>query len=191
MNQCEACGKEVNRKELLFTEDRMGYCANPFTCNEKHPNSVGNIVARQGAVKMHTEEELETSIYENLNVSDEVKNRIMKIATKPQSIRLSKIDIAYYVLELQERKHLTSISEAVRYCIEKTMREEPLETMEEVEESTIIRMEPEPEPDQEPTMELEPIVKKGKAKVTVLPKAKDLIMAQIEEKDEKEEELIF
>lgn len=125
--KCTACEKELAKKEALYTEDKLPYCVNPFTCNDQHPNSVENIVARKGAVKMFTEDELESNTFDNLNVTQEMKERIMKVATKPQSIRLFKVDIAYYVLQLKESKNLASISEAVRYCIEKTMEDEPLD----------------------------------------------------------------
>lgn len=127
MTKCTACLKELGKKEVMFTEDKQPYCINPFTCNDLHPNSVQNIVARGGAVKMFTEEELETSIFDRFNISDELKERIMKVANKPQSIRLSKYEIAYYLLQLQAYKELSSISEAVRYCVNLAMKQEPIE----------------------------------------------------------------
>lgn len=192
---CTACNKELMKKEPLYTEERLPYCPNPFSCNENHPNSPKNIIERLGAVKMFSEDELEQNIFETLDVSKEMKERIMKVATKPQSIRLSKVDVAYYVLKLQEEKELSSISEAVRYCIEIAMGVEPIDAaMEglsvpepnedskflfenEVEELEEIErfIEREPEPVE---------VKKG---VKVISKAKDLIMAQIEEKEESNE----
>lgn len=187
--KCTACEKELTRKEALYTEDKLPYCPNPFACSDKHPNSVPNIVERKGAVKMFTEEELEVNTFENLNVSPEMRKRIMKVATKPQSIRLFKVDIAYYVLQLQESKGLSSISEAVRYCIEQTMEREPLdnevenipdESSNEVMETEIVFDEQTPEP-------IKAIIKKPTVKV--VPKAKDLIMNQIEKKDE--DELVF
>jgi Arc/MetJ-type ribon-helix-helix transcriptional regulator len=125
--RCSACGRELNRKEVLYTEDRRPFCSNPFVCNQDHPNSPDNIIARNGAIRMYSEEELERSIFESLHVSDEMKERIIKVATKPQSIRLSKVDIAYYILQLQETKGFSSISEAVRYCIQLAMQVEPME----------------------------------------------------------------
>jgi hypothetical protein len=124
--KCVACSKELNKKDVIFTEDKQPYCSNPFTCNEHHPNSVTNIVKRGGAVKMFTEDELENSIFDRLQVSNEVKERVIKIANKPQSIRLSKYEIAYYLLMLQESKGLASISESVRYCVNIAMTQEPI-----------------------------------------------------------------
>lgn len=125
--KCHACGKELTKKELLFTEDKLPFCNNPLTCNDEHPNSVKNILARQGAAQMFTEEQLETNTFENLNVSDEMKERIVKIATKPQSIRLSKVDIAYYLIQLQDKHNFTSLSEAIRHCVHVAMNLEPAE----------------------------------------------------------------
>lgn len=128
MMKCLACGKEGTKKEILLTEDKQPYCANPFTCNEYHPNSVQNIVERAGAVKMFTEDELEENIFDKLDVSDEMKERIMKIATKPQSIRLTKLEIAHYLIALQDqREDINSISEAVRYCVNVAMEVSPLQ----------------------------------------------------------------
>lgn len=142
--KCHACGKEQSKKELLYTEEHQAYCVNPFTCNELHPNSVKNIVERGGAVKLYTEEELEKTAFERLDVPDEVKDRIRKIADKPQSIRLSKTDIAYYLIRLQEAKGLNSLSETIRYCVAKTMEVEPLDGSK--QQAAAVEPEPEPEP---------------------------------------------
>jgi hypothetical protein len=128
--KCTACGKEHTKKEIIYTEDKLPYCGNPFTCNDAHPNSIKNILANQGAVKMFTEEELAVNNFETLNVTAEMKERIMKIATKPQSIRLSKLEIAHYLIMLQDTKKLSSISEAVRYCVSLAMRAEPVQEQE-------------------------------------------------------------
>lgn len=135
--RCTACNQELNRKEVVFTEDKLPYCPNPFACNDNHPNSVQNILARGAAVKLFTEVELEDNIFDRLNITDEMKDRILKVATKPQSIRLSKYEIAYYLLALQEDKGLSSISEAVRYCVNLAMKEMPLS-----KEGKIVPMQP-------------------------------------------------
>ena len=125
--KCVACGKEQIKKDLLFTEDKEAVCVNPFTCTEEHPNSVKNIVARGGAVKLFNEAELEDNAFEKLDVSDEMRDKIMKVSTKPQSIRLSKIPIAHYVVaKMDENPDLNSISEVVRHCVEIAMTVEPL-----------------------------------------------------------------
>lgn len=122
--KCIACSKENLKRETVYTEDKTPYCHNASTCNEQHPNSVENILARQGAVKLYSEEELDSVIFENLNVSSDMKNRIIKVATKPQSIRLSKIDIAHYLVNLQETMGMSSLSEAIRYCVTIAMQKE-------------------------------------------------------------------
>lgn len=129
--RCVACFKEGTKKDFLFDENKNVYCVNPFTCNENHPNSVKNIIARGAAVKMFTEEELELNFFEINGVSDEVKERVLKVATKPQSIRLSKFDIAHYLLQLQDLRGLASISEAVRYCVMYTKRNMPIDASDE------------------------------------------------------------
>lgn len=125
--KCSACGRELTKKDVLYTEDRRPFCRNPFECNDEHPNSAKNIIERQGTVQMYSEEELERDILENLDISDEIKERVVKLATKPQSIRLSRVDIAYYLIRLQEAKGFSSLSEAIRYCISLAMQVEPIE----------------------------------------------------------------
>lgn len=191
---CTACNIELMKKDVRYTEDRLPYCGNPMTCSEEHPNSPKNIIERLGAVKMFSEEELERNIFETLDVSEEMKERIIKVATKPQSIRLSKMDVAYYVLKLQEAKELASVSEAVRYCIELAMTTQPIGELlepssEPIEEPEVFNPEIEELEEVARFVEPEPVeVKKG---VKVIPKAKDLIMAQIEEKEEEPEENKF
>jgi hypothetical protein len=125
--KCVACQKELTKKDLLFTEDKEAVCVNPFTCTDEHPNSVKNIIARGNAVRLFNESELEDNTFEKLNVSDEMKAKIMKVSTKPQSIRLSKIPIAHYVVaKMEENPELNSISEVVRHCVEIAMTVEPL-----------------------------------------------------------------
>lgn len=162
MTKCTACFKELSKKDVVFTEDKVPYCKNPFECGDIHPNSVVNIVARGGAIKMYTEVELEDNIFDRLHISSEMKERIIKVASKPQSIRLSKYDIAYYLLQLQATKELASISEAVRYCVNFTMAKEPIDVPVNdvpVDESS----------DNEEILAPTPIMKKGKG-VKIIPK---------------------
>jgi hypothetical protein len=126
--KCAACNKELTRKEAMFTKEREPYCPNPFECEHMdHPNSVQNIVARGGAVTLFTDEQVQVDTIKNLNVSPEMMERIQKVATKPQSIRLNRQDISYYLLKLQETQKMASISEAVRYCVNYTMEHAPIE----------------------------------------------------------------
>lgn len=187
MTKCVACFKELGKKDVVFTEDKHPYCSNPFVCNDAHPNSVQNIIARGGAVKMFTEEELETSIFDRLAISDEMKDRIMKIASKPQSIRLSKYEIAYYLLQLQESKDLASISEAIRYCVNLAMRVEPVDgveapdSIESPDEPTLFeQMSGITEAHTDPH-----VVEKSKG-VKIIPKGKDLVMAQIDNQSDED-----
>lgn len=192
--KCLACSKDLNKKEVVFTEDKKAYCINPFTCNTAHPNSPENILERGGAVKMYTDEELENNLFERLDVSQEMKDRILKIATKPQSIRLSKYEIAFYLLQLQETKGFSSISESVRYCIEYTMQHEPVE-IPQIENRIVEVNLDEEKPEQEPLFageetKPEPIVKK--AKVTIVPKQEEVdLEPEKEEEKEKENEVML
>jgi hypothetical protein len=127
--KCTACAKDLPRKEAMYTKEREPYCSNPFNCNDLHPNSVKNIIARGGAVTLYTEDQIELDMLQKLNLSPEMKARITTVATKPQSIRLNRQDLAYYVLQLQENHNMSSISEAVRYCVNYTMDHQPIETV--------------------------------------------------------------
>jgi hypothetical protein len=127
--KCAACGKERERKHMMFTKDQSAYCPNPFECkHDLHPNSVKNIVNRGGSVDLLTMEEIDKDVLKNLNLTPEMRDRIQKVATKPQSIRLNRQDIAYYLLKLQETHNMASISEAVRYCVNYAMENAPIET---------------------------------------------------------------
>lgn len=193
--KCHACSRELSRKEVLYTKDRLPYCNNPMVCNDDHPNSVKNILARGGAAQMFTEDELESNIFETLNVSAEMKDRIMKIATKPQSIRLSKVDIAYYLIMLQDKHDMSSLSEAIRHCVHVAMNVEP---MDEIPAPAVVVVEPvaiedtnlQPVDNQrDPISNPVPIGEETGIKIVVGDKvsAKDLIMKQIEEKKQEEE----
>jgi hypothetical protein len=95
-----------------------------------------------------------------------MKERILKIATKPQSIRLSKVDVAHYLVKLQDsNEDLDSLSACIRYCVQKTMALEPIAdvvTPEEQdprtlphikEEEEVVEPEPVPEEPEEEEME--------------------------------------
>ena len=166
--KCVACSKELTKKEALYTKDRQAYCVNPFACTDAHPNSTANILKRQGAVTLYTEDQLESTIFESLNVPEHIKERIVKVATKPQSVRLSKIDIAYYLVALQETKGFSSLAEAIRYCVDIAMEQEPILGIERKEKPATLPEKPsgivavvpevEPQPKKEEPEESETIV---------------------------------
>lgn len=197
--KCHACSRELTRKEVLYTKDRLPYCNNPMQCNEDHPNSVKNILGRNGAEPMYTEEELESTIFDTLAVSDEMKDRITKIATKPQSIRLSKVDIAYYLIRLQDKHEMSSLSEAIRHCVHVAMNVEPMDeipapAIEVIEPVAIEDTNLQPVDDQlDPISNPVPIGEETGIKIVVGEKVnvKDLIMKQIEENKEEEEDFVF
>jgi hypothetical protein len=175
--KCTACERDITKKETLYTEDKLPFCNNAMVCNEEHPNSVKNILARQAAVEMFTEDELETNLFENLGVSAAMKERIMKIATKPQSIRLSKVDVAHYLIKLQDsNESLDSLSACIRYCVQKTMEHEPIESTPEQEDPRTMphHIEEVPEAaepvaevvEPEPTPEPEPVTKEDEDEFT-------------------------
>lgn len=163
--KCTACDKELIKKDTVFTEGKAPFCNNPFECNDMHPNSAAAIVSRGGAIKMYSEADLDNVLFSNLNVPEKTKERIIKVATKPQSIRLSKMDIASYLVQLQEEHEMASLSEAIRYCVNIAMQVAPNpiheNRPERIEPSTFVvnnepTPEPEPEVEQAPEPEKEP-----------------------------------
>lgn len=196
--KCHACSRELSRKEVLYTKDRLPYCNNPMVCNDEHPNSVKNILTRGGAAQMFTEDELESNIFETLNVSEAMKERIMKIATKPQSIRLSKVDIAYYLIMLQDKHEMSSLSEAIRHCVHVAMNVEPMDLIP-APAVTVVEPVAIEDTNLQPIIDTPVKIDKGGIKIVVGDKeekisTKDLIMKQIEDKKQEEspeEDFVF
>lgn len=124
--KCVACEKDLPKKETVYTESKEAYCINPFTCNENHPNSPQNIVARGNAMKLFTEKELDHYQTENLDLSQIEKEKIHRIVTKPMTVRINQVPLAYYLLQVQEEYGLGSLSESIRMCVEQMSIHSPI-----------------------------------------------------------------
>jgi hypothetical protein len=123
---CAACGKERKKKGIMYDpETFMPYCDNPYVCNDKHPNSPVNLIARGGELKLIALEEAELKFnqYVVMNQPDkEIAEKIRKMVKNPTTVRIGDPRTAEFILELQKKFAFGSVAEAIRYCIE-TVRE--------------------------------------------------------------------
>jgi hypothetical protein len=117
--KCLACQRELSKKETLYDENHDPFCSNAAICNDEHPNSVKNILARQGAATLYTEKELEVNEYENLNLPEDVKDQVLKMVKRPTTVRISDVSLAVHLVQLKDNYGLSSISEAIRFCVQK------------------------------------------------------------------------
>lgn len=141
---CVACGKM--RKKLMYHPETLApYCVSPYICTVHHPNSVDQVLERGKEIKFI---DLETAIREHKeklieNYNREEVERIRRLATQPQSIRLSDPEIAEFIVSIMKTESLSSVSEAVRYCVGIAMRQYHAEEEEE---------QPEPVPEHVPEL---------------------------------------
>lgn len=123
---CSACGKERKKKGVLYhPETFMPFCDNPWVCNDEHPNSPKNLIARGVELELiHLEEaELKFNQQVVLNQPDpEIAQKIRKMVKNPTTVRIGDPRTAEFILELQKKFGFGSVAEAIRYCIE-TVRE--------------------------------------------------------------------
>lgn len=123
---CSACGKERKKKGILYhPETFMPFCDNPWVCNDDHPNSPKNLIARGGELELIQLEEAELKFNQQvvLNQPDpEIATKIRKMVKNPTTVRIGDPRTAEFILELQKKFAFGSVAEAIRYCIE-TVRE--------------------------------------------------------------------
>lgn len=123
---CSACGKERKKKGILYhPETFMPFCDNPWVCNDEHPNSPKNLIARGGELELIQLEEAELKFNQQvvLNQPDpEIAQKIRKMVKNPTTVRIGDPRTAEFILELQKKFGFGSVAEAIRYCIE-TVRE--------------------------------------------------------------------
>jgi hypothetical protein len=123
---CAACGKERKKKGILYDPTTfMPYCDNPWVCNDEHPNSPKNLIARGGELELIALEEAELKFnqYVITNQPDkEIADKIRKMVKNPTTVRIGDPRTAEFILEVQKKFAFNSVAEAIRYCIE-TVRE--------------------------------------------------------------------
>lgn len=129
---CTVCNENRKRKGILYhPETFLPYCANPFDCNEDHPNSPDNVAKRaieHGSVeagKMNMlpfdEAEVQFQIWLETHHDAEEAERIRRMTTRPVTFRVGNYEIAEFLLKYQDAVGAKSVSDVVRYCIEQMM----------------------------------------------------------------------
>jgi Arc/MetJ-type ribon-helix-helix transcriptional regulator len=125
---CTACGQERKQKDKLAyrPETFEAYCVSYYFCNEEHPNSPKNILKNQGETILISYEEAKEKYEEWLEANHEnpekVK-RIRKMVEAPMTLRLNSPDMAAFILDLQQEMQFTSISDTIRFCIQRMQEE--------------------------------------------------------------------
>jgi hypothetical protein len=125
---CTACGQERKQKDKLayHPETFEAYCVSYYFCNENHPNSPKNVLKNQKETILIPYEEAKEKYQEWLEVNHEnpakVK-RIQKMVNAPMTLRLNSPDMAGFILDLQQEMQFTSISDTIRFCIQRMQEE--------------------------------------------------------------------
>lgn len=124
---CAACGAHRRRKTILYDPRTLeAYCHTPYICNEEHPNSTKNLLQRGSELELVTYEDaqqlLKAALEANLSVGTEA-DQVRRMVLAPTSIRISDPDLAKFLLDLKKEEGLSSISDAIRYCVWQVMKE--------------------------------------------------------------------
>lgn len=122
--RCTACNMERKPKNLRFDpKDFKPYCANPWSCNEDHPNSPKNLIRNQKETMLveHAQAHAAYETYLRLHYanSDRVQ-QMHKMLKHPTQFRITDPEQANYLLDLQEQIDAGSLAEVIRYCIDFT-----------------------------------------------------------------------
>lgn len=122
---CAACGKERKSKALRYdTTDFNPYCENPYICNEDHPNSVKNLIAKQRETKLIDHDEAVEAYRKHLSAvyeDSDIVQKIHRMLTSPVTVRVQKPEMAKFLVEFQKEHNIDSLSEAIRHCVEVMM----------------------------------------------------------------------
>lgn len=172
---CSACGRERSKtKSILFDPNTLyPYCESPYICSSDHPNAPANLLKRGAELKLIPLSEAQKLFKEYLikTVGDPEKIlRIRNMVDKPMTIRIGDPELARFILELQDMYQMSSVSDAIRYCIQ-TMKENKegyidkvAEVRDELEQkqvekiliNSVEKQEPIVEPEPEPVLETIP-----------------------------------
>jgi Arc/MetJ-type ribon-helix-helix transcriptional regulator len=119
---CNACGVERKKTKVLYDPDQfMPYCEHPYICNDEHPNSPKNMIARGEELKLLELADATEKFHQwlALNHPDKEKAaRIRRMVTQPITIRIGSPEMAQFVLDLQDEFSFSSVSDTIRYCIQ-------------------------------------------------------------------------
>lgn len=123
---CNACGVERRKKNIAYDPTNfMPYCDNPYICNEDHPNSPKNLIARGAELQLLSYEEAQAKFADWVAMSHpdrEIAEKIRRMVMYPISVRIGDPGLAQFILEFQQEFQMDSISDTIRYCVQR-MRE--------------------------------------------------------------------
>lgn len=147
---CTACGLARKKKMLIYDENLRPFCASHWVCNENHPNHPNQrelhghvlLMSYEEAQKMHLDA-----------MSEHEFEQFKNYMTKPISIRISDIQTLLFLRDLQIDAGLGSFSEAIRYCINEIMTNNP-HLVRQDDEITVLKP-------KEPTTEIKVVEENG------------------------------
>lgn len=121
---CAACGKERKRRSFLYDPQTMkAYCANPYICNDDHPNSPQNIILRQEEAKLVSydvaNEGHKKLLLETFDAT--LVKKIKRIMQSPITLRIPDPAMAQFIVESQEELGTVDTSNTIRYFIQIAM----------------------------------------------------------------------
>lgn len=125
---CIACGQERKKKDMIAYDPATfePLCVSPYFCNEEHPNSPKNILKNGKVTELLSYDEAREAYnaYIDATHSDPEKvKKIRRMVEHPMTIRIGSPDLAEFILDLQEDMNFSSISDTVRFCIQRMQEE--------------------------------------------------------------------
>jgi hypothetical protein len=115
-NQCQACGTRRKKKLLVFSDNFVPYCNSYWICNESHPNHP----SQKDMKKLYQFAEVQAMMANK--VPDEA-HAIRQLMNKPLSVRISDYKTIRFLLDIKKQEELATISDAVRHCIDYTIKD--------------------------------------------------------------------
>src|SRR5213079_2289087 len=131
---CTACGQERKKKDMLafHPETFEPYCVSYYFCNEEHPNSPKNMALNitkyppYGEIQLlaydEAKEKYESWVMTHHENPEKVK-KIRKMVSSPMTLRLQEPGLAEFILDLKEEMQFSSVSDTIRFCINRMQEE--------------------------------------------------------------------
>lgn len=133
---CIACGQERNKKDKIAYHPATfePYCSSLYYCNEDHPNSPKNLAlnVKDGKYLPYGEvpllgydeaKEVYGKWLETHHSNPEKAKKIRRMVENPFTIRIGSPELAEFILNLQDEMAYTSISDTIRFCIQRMQEE--------------------------------------------------------------------
>lgn len=121
---CAACGKERKRRSFLYDPQTMkAFCANPYICNDDHPNSPQNLILNQNQAVLvdydTANEGHKKLLLESFDSA--IVDKIKRIMQSPITLRIPDPAMAQFIVESQEELGTGDTSNTIRYFIQIAM----------------------------------------------------------------------